>query len=199
MLEDGEGYLGTMIFNIRIMTLSLEAMEVWAAVVQVWVAASLIMAISRRSTQATESSVSAIEEWQVEPIVRLLTLVFEIKEISVKQRKQESEKERILNIFLPVDNYLYDRYNLTHRPLCFVHLNVSLGLTKCHKLEQRYIHFVPKLSKIILLLGHQLQGQNSWQSPAVLCLHQYKKPGGQSNFFMKVPSFANPGYMLAIH
>ena len=69
MLEDGEGYLGIMVFNIRIMTLSL---------------------------------VSVIEEWQVGPIVRLLTLVFEIKEISVKQRKQESEKEKILNIFLPV-------------------------------------------------------------------------------------------------
>ena len=60
------------------------------------------MAISRRFTQTTENSVSAIEEWQVGPIVRLLTLIFEIKEISVKQRKQESEKERILNIFMPV-------------------------------------------------------------------------------------------------
>ena len=58
--ENGEGCLGTMVFNIRRMTSSLEAMEVWAA-------ASLAMAASRRSMQAAESSVSAIEEWQVEP------------------------------------------------------------------------------------------------------------------------------------
>ena len=68
--EDGEGSLGTMVFNIRIMASSLEAMEVWAAAVKVWAVASLAMAASRRSTQAVESSVSAIEEWQVEPIVR---------------------------------------------------------------------------------------------------------------------------------
>ena len=53
--ENGEGCLGTMVFNIRRMTSSLEAMEVWAA-------ASLAMAASRRSTQAAESLVSAIEE-----------------------------------------------------------------------------------------------------------------------------------------
>ena len=61
--EDGEGCLGTMVFSIRRMSSSLEAMEVWAAVVEVWIAASLVMAASRRSTQAVESSVSAIEEW----------------------------------------------------------------------------------------------------------------------------------------
>ena len=63
--EDGEGCLGTMVFNIRIMASSLEAMEVWAAAVKVWAVASLAMAASRRSTQAAESLVSAIEEWQV--------------------------------------------------------------------------------------------------------------------------------------
>ncbi|KAG5036073.1 hypothetical protein JHK87_010983 [Glycine soja] len=34
--EDGEGCLGTMLFNIRIMTSSLEAMKVWAAAMEVW-------------------------------------------------------------------------------------------------------------------------------------------------------------------
>ncbi|WVZ04174.1 hypothetical protein V8G54_024980 [Vigna mungo] len=38
------------------------------------------------------------------------------------------------------------------------------------------IHFVPKLSKIILLLSHQLQGQNSWQSPAVLVTVTTRNP-----------------------
>ncbi|KAG5067374.1 hypothetical protein JHK86_011105 [Glycine max] len=65
--EDGEGCLGTMLFNIRIMTSSLEAMEVWDAAMNVWAAASLAIAALRRSTQATESSVSTIEEWQVGP------------------------------------------------------------------------------------------------------------------------------------
>ena len=100
--KDGEGCLGTMVFNIQIMASSLEAMEVWAAAVEVWATASLAMVASRRSTQAAESSVSAIEDQQVRPNVRLLALVFEIKGISIKQRKQESEKERIVNIFLPV-------------------------------------------------------------------------------------------------
>ena len=100
--EDGKGCLGTMVFNIWRMTSSLEAMEVWAAAVEVWATASLAMVASRRSTQAAESSVSAIEDQQVRPNVRLLALVFEIKGISIKQRKQESEKERIVNIFLPV-------------------------------------------------------------------------------------------------
>jgi len=53
--EDGEDCLGTMVFNFRRMTSSLESMEAWAA-------ASLAMAASRRSTQAAESSASAIEE-----------------------------------------------------------------------------------------------------------------------------------------
>jgi len=78
--EDGEGCLGTMIFSIRRMSSSLEAMEVWAAVVEVWIAASLVMAASRRSTQAVESSVSAIEEWQVGPIVSGGSLKFETKD-----------------------------------------------------------------------------------------------------------------------
>ncbi|XP_006596642.1 putative L-type lectin-domain containing receptor kinase II.2 [Glycine max] len=58
--KDGKGCLGTMVFNIQRMASSLEAMEVWAA-------ASLAMAASRRSMQAAESSVSTIEEWQVGP------------------------------------------------------------------------------------------------------------------------------------
>ena len=60
--ENGEGCLGTMVFNIRRMTSSLEAMEVWASKMEVWATASLAMAASRRSTQAAESLVSAIEE-----------------------------------------------------------------------------------------------------------------------------------------
>ena len=77
--EDGEGCLGTMVFSIRRMSSSLEAMEVWAAVVEVWIAASLAMTALRRSTQAVESSVSAIEEWQVRPIVSGGSLKFETK------------------------------------------------------------------------------------------------------------------------
>ena len=33
--EDGEGCLGTMVFNIRIMASSLEVMEVWSAAMEV--------------------------------------------------------------------------------------------------------------------------------------------------------------------
>ena len=82
--EDGEGCLGTMVFNIRIMTSSLEAMDVWAAT-------SLAMAASRRSTQAVESSVSAIEEWQVGPIVRLYSRLRESP--SNKESKKARRRE----------------------------------------------------------------------------------------------------------
>ena len=53
--EDGENCLGTMVFNFRRMTSSLESMEAWAAT-------SLTMAASRRSMQAVKSSASTIEE-----------------------------------------------------------------------------------------------------------------------------------------
>ncbi|KHN25353.1 Putative 1-acyl-sn-glycerol-3-phosphate acyltransferase 5 [Glycine soja] len=36
-----------------------------------------------------------------------------------------------------------------------------------------------------ILQGKDMISSTFSQSPAVLCLHQYKKPGGQSNFFMK--------------
>ncbi|TKY67529.1 hypothetical protein E2542_SST10423 [Spatholobus suberectus] len=38
-------------------------------------------------------------------------------------------------------------------PLRSVDLNVCLGLTKCHKLEQRCIHFVAKIAKSHSLIG----------------------------------------------
>ncbi|KAK7341513.1 hypothetical protein VNO80_24444 [Phaseolus coccineus] len=57
-----------------------------------------------------------------------------------------------------------------------ISLSGSLGLKKCHNIEQRCIHFVPKLSKIVLLLSHQLQGQNSWQSPAVFVCVTTRNP-----------------------
>ncbi|KAH1190049.1 hypothetical protein GmHk_20G057705 [Glycine max] len=55
--EDGESCLGTMVFNFRRMTSSLESMEAWAAT-------SLAMTASRRSRLEAEGSTSAIEEQQ---------------------------------------------------------------------------------------------------------------------------------------
>ena len=65
-----------------------KAVEVWTAVVEVWIATSLAMAASRRSTQAVESSVSAIEKWQVGPIVGSGSLKFETKDsLQEEERK----------------------------------------------------------------------------------------------------------------
>jgi len=97
--EDGEGCLGTMVFNFRRMTSSLESMETWAMM-------SLTMEASRRSTQATECSASSIEEQQAGPIVRNRghKPCFEDKE-NLLTLKYTTEIP--LCVFISLNEYLY--------------------------------------------------------------------------------------------
>ena len=57
-------------------------------IVEVWIVARLAMVVSRRSTQAVESSVSTIEEWQVGPIFSGGSLKFETKGSLQKEERK---------------------------------------------------------------------------------------------------------------